>query len=122
AVVEAVVNRIVDGPMGAVEAVMPGEDPRAFLTAAGTEMVTSICTEGAGLIRAAFSEAAQAPAIGERYNAVLSRARAIYRRALEHWQKAGLLPALKDTEMGAVLLVSMLSDMARIRTAMGEPM
>jgi hypothetical protein len=33
-----------------------------------------------------------------------------------------LLPDLTDPEMAAMLLISMLTDMARIRTAMGEPM
>jgi AcrR family transcriptional regulator len=122
AVVEAVVNRIVEGPMASVAAATADQDPRAFLIATGVEMVTNISTSGAGLIRAALSEARRIPAIGVRYNAVLTRGRANYRRALEQWQKAGLLPALKDPEMGAILLLSMLSDMARIKTAMGDPM
>ena len=44
------------------------------------------------------------------------------RDALEAWHAAGLLPDLKDPEMAAMLLISLLTDMARIRTAMGDPM
>ncbi|HUE66406.1 MAG TPA: hypothetical protein VMO78_18710 [Rhizomicrobium sp.] len=44
------------------------------------------------------------------------------RKALVEWHATGLLPDLRDMELSATLLVSMLTDIARIRTAMGDPM
>ena len=122
AVVQAVVNRMVDTYMAAVEAVAPDQDPRVFLIAMGTEIITKIGQSGAGLIQIALSEARHFPAIRQGYDATLARGRAIFRRALERWQDAGLLSELKDPEMAAMLLISMLTDMARIRIAMGDPM
>ena len=122
AVVEAVVDRMVATSMAAVEAATPELEPRAFLIAMGTEIVAKIGQSGAGLIRIALSEARYFPAIAEGYNAMLARVRANFRRALEGWQRAGLLPELENPEMAAALLISMLTDMARIRSAMGDPM
>jgi len=74
------------------------------------------------LIHIALSEARHSPVIARMYNATLTRGRGLLRNALEQWHAAGLLPDLKDAEMAAILLLSMLTDMARIRTAMGESM
>jgi len=124
AVVQAVVNRIIEASLKAAGAATPdpGRDPRRFLIALGTEIVTNIGQAGAGLIQIALSEARHSPVIARMYNATLARGRAIFRGALEEWHAAGLLPDLKDPEMAAMLLISMLTDMARIRTAMGESM
>jgi AcrR family transcriptional regulator len=124
AVVQAVVNRIIEASLKAAGAAVPdpGLDPRGFILALGTEIVTNIGHSGAGLIQIAFSEARRSPEITRMYNATLARGRGIFRRSLEHWHAAGLLPDLKDPEMAAMLLISLLTDMARIRTAMGDTM
>jgi AcrR family transcriptional regulator len=124
AVVQAVVNRIIEASLKAAGAATtdPGLDPRRFILAFGMEIATNIGRSGAGLIRIAFSEARHSPVILQMYNATLTRGRGIFRRALEHWHAAGLLPDLKDPEMAAILLLSLLTDMARIRTAMGDSM
>lgn len=124
AVVEAVVNRIIERSLAATGGVAqdPGRDPRSFIIAFGTEIVTSIGQAGAGLIHIALSEARRFPVIARMYHATLARGRGIFRNALEQWCTAGLLPDLKNPELAAVLLISMLTDMQRIRTAMGEPM
>jgi AcrR family transcriptional regulator len=124
AVVEAVVNRIVEASLKAAGATAPGpgRDPRRFLIALGTEIVTNIGQAGVGLIHIALSEGRHSPVITRMYHATLARGRGLLRNALEHWHAAGLLPELKDAEMAAILLLSMLTDMARIRTAMGESM
>ena len=74
------------------------------------------------MINLALSEARRFPIITKMYNATLARSRDIFRHALGVWNRDGLLPELTDPEMAAILLVSMLSDMVRIRTAMGQPM
>jgi hypothetical protein len=74
------------------------------------------------LINIAFSEARRFPVITKMYNGTLTRGRGIFQNALEIWHADGLLPDLKDPPMAAMLLVSMMTDMARIRTAMGDPM
>jgi TetR/AcrR family transcriptional repressor of mexJK operon len=124
AVVQAVVNRIIEASLKAAGAATPdpGRDPRRFIVALGTEIVTNIGQAGAGLIHIALSEARHSPVIARMYNATLARGRGLLRNALEQWHAAGLLPDLKDAEMAAILLLSMLTDMARIRTAMGESM
>ena len=126
AMVEAVVNRIVERTLaaqGAVASVDPRHvDPRVFITSMGRAIVEGISAEGAGLICIALSEARRFPIITKMYNATLSRGRGIFRNALEQWHAEGLLPELKNPEMAAMLLISLLTDMARIRTAMGDPM
>jgi AcrR family transcriptional regulator len=125
-VVEAVVNRIVERTLaaqGAAASLDPRQiDPRDFVIGLGTRIVEGIGGEGAGLIHAALAEARRFPVITKMYNGTLSRGRGIFRHALEQWHADGLLPDLKNPEMAAMLLMSLLTDMARIRTAMGDPM
>src|SRR5690242_11292291 len=125
-VVEAVVNRIVERTLS--EQAAAGEldldkvDPRMFIIGIGTRILTGIGSEGAGLISIALSEARRFPVITRMYNATLTRGRGILRNALEVWQRRGLLPDLTNPELAAKVLMSMLTDMGRIRTAMGDPM
>jgi len=124
--VQAVVNRIIERSLAAAAATAPLDpkrtDPRTFIIALGTNIATGIATEGAGLINIALSEARRFPVITRMYNATLARGRGIFGAALAQWHADGLLPELKNPEMAAMLLISMLTDMGRIRTAMGEPM
>ena len=126
AVAEAVVNRIVERSLAAQAAAAPPDprqiDPRSFIVGLGTRIVLSMSGEGAGLIRIALSEARRFPVITKMYNATLLRGRGIFQHALEVWHSQGLLPDLTNPELAAKLLISLLTDMARIRTAMGDPM
>jgi len=126
AMVEAVVNRIIKQALEAhamALSIDPRQaDPRAFIIGLGTRILEQISGEGAGLINIALSEARRFPVITKLYNATLSRGRGIFRNALEAWHEQGLLPDLVNPEMAAMLLISMMTDMARIRTAMGQPM
>jgi AcrR family transcriptional regulator len=123
-VLQSVVDRIIERSLATsgFDKSDPGRDPRAYIVTLGTDIVTNIGRVGAGLIQVAFSEARRFPAITKMYNTTLAHGRGVFRAALEHWHGAGLLPDLKDPEMGARLLVSMLTDMQRIRTAMGDSM
>ena len=125
-VLEAVVNRIIERTLAtqaAVASLDPSQiDPRDFVIGLGTRIVAGIGGEGAGLISIALSEARRFPIISKMYNATLSRGRGIFQHALEVWHGQGLLPDLTRPELAAKLLISALTDMARIRTAMGDPM
>jgi AcrR family transcriptional regulator len=124
--VEAVVNRLVERTLAEHAAQTSPDprqvDPRTFIIGLGTRIVEGLSAEGAGLIHIALSEARRFPVITKMYNATLSRGRGILRHALEQWHADGLLPELKKPELAAALLMSLLTDMARIRTAMGDPM
>lgn len=126
AVLDAVVTRIIERTLAqhaAAASLDPAQiDPRSFIVGLGTRIVLGIGGEGAGLISIALSEARRFPIITKMYNATLTRGRGIFRNALEIWQRQGLLPDLTDPELAAKLLISLLTDMARIRTAMGDPM
>lgn len=126
AVLQAVVNRIIERSLGAHAAatsIDPRQaDPRDFLVSLGTQIAMGISHTGAGLIQIALSEARRFPAIAQMYNATLTRGRGNFQGVLEAWHADGQLPELRDPPMAAMLLVSLLTDMGRIRTAMGQPM
>ena len=126
AVVDAVVNRIIKQALEAhamATSIDPRQvEPRIFIVGLATRILVQISGEGAGLINIALAEARRFPIITKMYNATLTRGRGIFRNALEIWHQDGLLPDLVNPEMAAMLLISMLTDMARIRTAMGNPM
>jgi AcrR family transcriptional regulator len=125
-VVDAVVNRFIKQALEAHAAATSIDsrqvDPRVFIISLATRIVTQISGEAAGLIKLALSEARRFPIITQMYNATLARGRGIFREALEGWHQDGKLPGLVNPEMAAMLLISMLTDMARIRTAMGQSM
>ena len=126
AVVDAVVNRIIKQALEAhamATSIDPRQvEPRLFIIGLGTRILAQISGEAAGLINIALSEARRFPIITKMYNATLTRGRGIFQNALEIWHQDGLLPDLVNPPMAAMLLVSMMTDMARIRTAMGDPM
>jgi AcrR family transcriptional regulator len=121
---QAVVNRLIERALAAADA--PSDpsrtDPRTFIIARGIKMAKGIANEGAGLVTIALSEARRFPALAKVYNGTLERGRGLFGAALAQWHSDGLLPELQNPEMAAMVLLSMLSDMGRIRTAMGEPM
>ena len=125
-VVQAVINRLIERSLAVVAETVPLDphkaEPRVFLITLGTRMVTGISREGAGLVQISLSESRRFPAIPKMYNDTLAMGRARFQRALEEWHAGGLLPDLKNPPMAAMALVSLLTDMARIRTAMGQPM
>lgn len=121
-VMQAVVNRIIERTLTAAALDPTLNDPRSFILTLGTQALRSVSKEGVGLIQIALGEARRHPEIARLYKDTLARGRAIFTQALAHWHAQGLLPDLKDPAMSAALLISMLTDMARIRSAMGEPM
>jgi hypothetical protein len=126
-VVQAVVNRIIEQALAAhaadVSSLDPrGIDPRLYIVSLSTKILHQLRGEAVGLIQFALGEARRFPIIAEMYNATLARGRGIFRHALETWHAEGKLPGLTQPELAAMLTISALTDMARIRAAMGNPM
>ena len=121
-VMQALINRQVQRTMAAAPLDPALSDPRKAIVALGLQILHSFSREAAGMIQIALGEARRHPEIVPIYNSVLAHAREVHARALKAWHAQGLLPDLKDPAMSATLLISMLTDMARIRVAMGEPM
>lgn len=126
AVIRAVVERLIARLLAVAATMVPLDarlaEPRRFIVTMGISIVTGINGDGAGLIRIALSEGRRFPVIAEHYNAVLARGRGIFTQALQQWREDGLLPGLKDPAMAATVLVSMLTDRARVLVALGQTM
>jgi AcrR family transcriptional regulator len=120
-VVERIIRRALASHAAATSVDPRNVKPEIFLNSLGTKIVTGVSTEGIGLIQLAFAEAKRNPQLAAMYNGTLAGGRAIFRGALEAWQAQGLLPDLKDSERAAGLCISMITDGARIRAAMGQP-
>ena len=98
----------------------PGQvEPRRFLVTLGRRILMELNGPAAGLMQLALSEARRAPELGRMYGEMLAVARNNFRRPLEAWAAAGLLPNLKDAERAASLCLTLLTDAARIRVALG---
>ena len=101
----------------------PGQvEPRRFLVTLGRRILMEMNGPAAGLMQLAFSEARRAPELGRMYVEMLAMGRANFRRALEAWAAAGLLPDLKNADSAAALCITLLTDGARIRVALCLPM
>ena len=125
-ILRAAVYRIVEQttPLHGAEA--PGEprdfEPVSFLANMGRRIDERISRDGAALNQLALAQARRFPEFAALHKAVVGRAAGIIERALQQWSEDGLLPAPADPERAAHLCISMLTDTARIRTAIGEPM
>ena len=94
-------------------------EPRLFLTVLGRGVLTRLGGDGAGMIRVAFSEARHFPELVPLYEDVMTLASGNIARALIAWKGQGLLPNLGDPHRTARLCISMMTDIVRIRIAMG---
>ena len=97
-------------------------EPRRFLVTLGRRILMELSGPSAGLMQFAFSEARRAPELARMYQEMLAIGCGNFRRALEAWAAQGLLPKLGDPERAAALCISLLTDAARIRVALGLPM
>jgi AcrR family transcriptional regulator len=126
AILQAVADRMIERHMQIHLSSPAGDpattDPRSFLTGLGQVALAGINGEGAGLIRMALSEARRIPGLGKMYCETIGRAQAVIVRALTIWRDQGLMPALGDPDKMAGLWLTLLTDGARIRVALGDPM
>lgn len=125
-ILRAVVTRIVERTVALHGNEAPGDpaeiEPLAFLTSLGREIDRRISGDAAALNQLALAEARRFPEFAALHKAVTGRGAGIIRGALEQWRKDGQLPWLEDPERAASLCLTMLTDPARIRSALGEPM
>lgn len=125
-ILRAVVNRMVERRVSAHGIAAPGDprdlEPLAFLTSLGRQIDLGITGDGAALNQLALAEARRFPEFAALHKAVVARGAGIIRHALEQWRQVGLLPWLEDAERASYLCMTMMTDLARIRVAIGEPM
>jgi AcrR family transcriptional regulator len=125
-ILRAVVTRIVERTIALHGAETPGDpadiEPLTFLTSLGRQIDGRISGDAAALNQLALAEARRFPEFAALHKAVVGRGAGIIRHALEQWRKDGRLPWLDDAERAAHLCMTMLTDPARIRSALGEPM
>ena len=101
----------------------PGKvEPRHFLVTLGRRILMELNGPAAGLMQLALSEARRAPELARMYQDMLAVGCGNFRRPLQAWAAQGLLPELKDIERSASLCLSLLTDAARIRVALGLKM
>jgi AcrR family transcriptional regulator len=127
AILRAAVNRIVEKSLAAhfstIRVDPRDADPRDFIVSLGRQIATAISGgEGGSLVYLALSEARRFPELAELYTTGIARGAGFFRTALEDWKANGLLPDLTNIDSGARLCLSMVSDTARIRVALGKPM
>lgn len=126
AVLQAVANRMIEDHLQRHLSSPSGDpattDPRTFLTALGHVALTGLNGEAAGLMRLALSEARRVPGLPQMYREIIGRAQAVFTRAFTIWRDQGLMPALGDPHKTAGLWVTLLTDGARIRVVLGDPM
>ena len=97
-------------------------NPIEYLADLGRRIDDRISNDGAALNQLALAQARRFPEFAELHKAVVRRGAGIIQRALEQWRKDGQLPDLDDPERASFLCMAMLTDPARIRAAIGEPM
>jgi AcrR family transcriptional regulator len=96
-------------------------EPRLYLTLLGRAVLTRLKGDGAGMVRVALTEARHFPELVKLYDEIMARVSGNIAQALSAWKAQGLLPKLQDPERAARLVCSMLTDTARIKIAMDQP-
>jgi AcrR family transcriptional regulator len=122
AVVERIITRVQAAHAAETSPDPAQVEPRRFLVGLGRRILAELNGPSAGLMQLALSEARRAPELARMYGEMLAVGQGNFRGALEAWGAAGLLPALKEPERAASLCLSLLTDAARIRVALGLPM
>lgn len=122
-ILQAVVRRIVDKTiqthMSATPAPAPTNDPKGYLESLCVQICMQISNEGARLTRFAHMEAHNFPEIRQIHDMAMRHGVMLVRSALDRWRSEGLLPELTDMDRSAALCLSMTTDWARLRTALG---
>lgn len=122
-ILQAVVARTIDRIVSTYSSAMgvdPGDvEPHLFLTSLGMQISGALFAEGAGLNRLALSEAHRHPKLGNFYAAALAHGTGLIANVLELWKARGLLPKLKDVQLAATICLSILTDRARVFSALG---
>ncbi|HXS07607.1 MAG TPA: TetR/AcrR family transcriptional regulator [Rhizomicrobium sp.] len=122
AVVERIITRVTAEHAAETSPDPAQVEPRRFLVGLGRRILAELNGPSAGLMQLALSEARRAPELARMYQEMLAMGCGNFRRPLAAWAAQGLLPELKDVERAASLCISLLTDAARIRVALGLKM
>jgi AcrR family transcriptional regulator len=121
----AVAMRMVEGNWAMLRAATSPDpkavEPRLFLTLLGRSVLTRFSAEAAGLVRMALSEARHFPELVKLHDEIMALVAGNIAHALVSWKEQGLLPRLNDPERAARLCMSMLTDTAKYKIALGKP-
>jgi TetR/AcrR family transcriptional repressor of mexJK operon len=96
--------------------------PRDYLFKLGVQICLASNDKTSGLQRVAFAEAHRMPALRQNYRSVTGRAVETIANALRIWREQGLLRFEQDTMVLGAIFFSAMTDTARIRAIMGDPM
>ena len=127
AILTASINRLVERALAVHVAALPADprtaDPKRVLIGIGRQIATGLSMgEGARIAYLLLTEGRRIPELGDLYRAGMAHGTGLFRAALAEWHVDGRLPAVTDLERTARLCLSMMTDVPRIRAAIGDPM
>jgi len=106
----------------AIELQLESASPPDFLTKLGVQIAGAWDDETVGMTRITFAEAHRFPVLRRLYREVTGRAIQAIARGLHHWRSLRLIDFDGDAELLATIAFGMMTDGARIRSVLGEPM
>lgn len=126
-ILTASINRLVERGLASHAAALPADadsaDPRSVIIGLGRQIATALSGgEGSRIAYLLLTEGRRIPELGALYKMGLGRGTGLFRAPLELWQAYGLLPELTDVDRSARLCLSIMTDIPRIRAAIGDPM
>lgn len=124
-VLEAVVNRLMDGAMApAPKRASPLRgDARSHLLSLARGLASlSVSPHVAGINRLIFGEALQSPTLAALFFQLHKRAADEVQAKLEELQEQGALPELSNSRAAAAIFIEMAASLPRLRALMGTPL
>src|SRR5262249_9691530 len=126
-ILTAAINRLVERALSVhVEELADdprGADPNSVMVSLGRRIATGLSHgQGGRIAYLLLTEARRMPDLAALYKDGLARGTGLFRTALADWQADGLLPDIKDLPRASRLCLSMMTDIPRIRAAIGDPM
>jgi TetR/AcrR family transcriptional regulator, mexJK operon transcriptional repressor len=98
-------------------------DPRSVMVSLGRRIATGLSHgQGSRIAYLLLTEARRIPDLAAIYKAGLAHGTGLFGRALEGWHAEGLLPEVRDIQRTSRLCLSVMTDIPRIRAAIGDPM
>jgi AcrR family transcriptional regulator len=126
-ILTASIARLVERGLAMHTAALPTDAenaaPRSVVIGLGRQIATALSAgEGSRIAYLLLTEGRRIPELGTIYKMGLAQGTGLFRAPLARWHADGLLPALKDLDRSARLCLSIMTDIPRIRAAIGDPM
>lgn len=122
AVVRRNVQRAVADHLRAFALTPESAAPREYLMKFGMQIASATDDETVGMTRITFAESYRFPVLRRLYREVTGRGAEALGRALHVWRDAGALTFGGDAQTLGALLFSMMTDVPRVRAAIGDPL